>query len=155
MEKAIVVYFSCTDTTAKKAEVLAQILKTKAWRLQAKIPYTQADLTWQNATSRANQEQEDETSRPEFVPLELPEFETLFLGYPTWWGLPPRLIETFLESLDLTGKRIVLFTTSGSSTPEKGLAELKQLFSQVEFGPAKRVNNATATELVAWIKTLK
>lgn len=116
---------------------------------------TQVDLTWQNATSRANQEQEDETSRPEFVPLELREFETLFLGYPTWWGLPPRLIETFLESLDLTGKRVVLFTTSCSSTPEKGLAELKQLFSQVEFGPAKRINNATATELTAWIKTLK
>lgn len=155
MEKAIVVYFSCTGTTAKKAELLAELLKTKARRLQAKIPYTQADLTWQNATSRANQEQEDGTSRPEFVPLELPKFETLFLGYPTWGGLPPRLIETFLESLDLTGKRVVLFTTSGSSTPEKGLAELKHHFPQVEFGPVKRVNNATATELATWIKTLK
>lgn len=154
MEKPLVVYFSCTDTTAKKAKLLAQLLKTKALRLTAKVPYTSADLTWQNATSRANREQEDPACRPEFEPLELPEFETLFLGYPTWWGIPPRLIETFLESLELTNKHVVLFTTSGSSAPEKGRSELKRLFPQVTFGPVKRVNNATEAELNAWLTTL-
>ncbi|WP_416381617.1 flavodoxin [Lactobacillus amylovorus] len=87
---------------------------------------TSVDLDCHNDTSRANEEQSDKKSRPASKPLKIYDFDTLILGYPTWWGSAPRIIDSLVESLNLKGKTILPFITSCLSTPERGVEELKQ-----------------------------
>lgn len=114
---ALVVYFSCTGNTAQIAEMIAGHMDADLYAIVPEIPYTAEDLNYGNASSRANAEQNDPLSRPaisgEMAPIA--EYDTIFLGYPIWWGKAPKIISTFLESHDFSGKTIVPFCTSGSS----------------------------------------
>lgn len=117
MKKALVAYFSASGVTEQVAEKLASAAHADCFRIQPKIAYTKADLDWTNKSSRSSVEMSDPASRPEIVNenLDVSSYDTIFIGFPIWWYVAPTIINTFLESFDLSGKTIVPFATSGGS----------------------------------------
>lgn len=115
--KSVVVYFSCTDNTKTIAEYVAESTDADIYRIEAAEPYTSADLNYGNTDSRTSKEQNDPLARPE-IAGELPSldrYENIYLGYPIWWGQAPKIMYTFIEHYDLSGKTVIPFCTSGSS----------------------------------------
>ena len=116
-KKSIVVYFSCTDNTKTLAEYVAESTDADIYRIEPSVPYTSADLNYGNADSRTSKEQNDATARPE-ITGELPAldgYENVYLGYPIWWGQAPKILYTFVENCNLSGKTVIPFCTSASS----------------------------------------
>ncbi len=113
----LVACFSATGNTWPLAQYAAQYLNADLFRIQPEVPYTQEDLNYNDPDSRANQEMDDETSRPALAATvdNMDQYDTLVLAFPLWWGQAPRLIETFVEAHDLSGKTVLTFCTSGSS----------------------------------------
>lgn len=152
--KYAIAYFLRTNTTQTEAERLGKVLGVTPVKIEPVKAYTDADINWHNDSSRANREQNDESARPEIKKVNLPDFNVLFLGYPTWWGVAPRLIDTFLESTDLKGKTLVPFATSGSTGPERGGARVKKLAKGADVKDAKRVNGYSEEQLKSWVDSL-
>ncbi|SDA20976.1 Flavodoxin [Ruminococcus sp. YE71] len=115
--KTLVAYFSASGNTARLAKTLADAAGADICEIRPAVPYTAEDLNWQNKESRSSIEMRDRSSRPEIqkIDVELADYDTVFLGFPIWWYVAPTIINTFLESGDFSGKRIILFATSGSS----------------------------------------
>lgn len=155
MSKIAIAYFSRTNTTKREAELLGQILNVTPVAIQPVQPYSDDDINWHDDNCRANREQNDSKARPAIQPVQLPDFDVLFLGYPTWWGVPPRLIDTFLESRDWAGKTIVPFTTSGSTPADRGGRALKQLLPNVDIRDAERTNGYHQAQLQKWLDQLQ
>lgn len=118
MEKILVAYFSASGKTKKKAEAIAEGLGADIYEILPEVPYTKADLNWLNRKSRSSIEMRDKTSRPKIadVNANISAYDTIFLGFPIWWYVAPTIINTFLESYDFAGKKIILFATSGGSS---------------------------------------
>lgn len=156
-KNTIVVYFSRTGNTEKIAEYLIDITGADSYVIQAVVPYTDADIEYNNSSCRANQEQNDKTVRPEIAePISsLDSYDTVFLGYPIWWGQEPRIIDTFLESYDFSDKTVIPFCTSASSgisTSEKNISELVPIGDQLA---GKRFSaSAGKNDVKAWYDTL-
>ena len=132
----IVVYFSRTGNTEKIAEYLIELTGADSYEIEAAVPYSDADIAYNNSGCRANQEQNDKTVRPEIAEpvASLDGYDTVFLGYPIWWGQEPRIIDTFLESYDFSEKTVIPFCTSASSgisVSEKNIAELVPIGNQL------------------------
>ena len=153
----LVIYFSRTGNTEKIAEYLIELTDADSYVIEAAVPYTDDDIKYQDDNCRANKEQNDKTVRPEIAdPIDsIEDYDTIFLGYPIWWGQEPRIIDTFLESYDFSDKTVIPFCTSGSSgigTSEKNIAELVTIGNQLEGRrfPA----GATMDDVKAWYDTL-
>ena len=114
--KTLVVYFSCTGTTELVAEYMTEILGADSYQIVPENPYTEADLAYYT-NGRADQEQNDPDARPAISGgvENMDAYDTIILGYPIWHGQAPRIISTFLESYDFSGKTILPFCTSHSS----------------------------------------
>jgi len=131
MNRKLVAYFSASGITAKVAEILADTIGADLFAIEPKVPYTKADLDWMDKNSRSTLEMKDPASRPEIAKVRdnMEEYDTVFVGFPIWWYVAPTIINTFLESYDLTGKTIIPFATSGGSgmgkTNEKLLPSCK------------------------------
>lgn len=153
----IVVYFSRTGNTEKIANYLLEITGADSYVIQAAVPYSDEDIAYNNSSCRANQEQNDKTVRPEIAdPISsLDGYDTVFLGYPIWWGEEPRIIDTFLESYDLSEKTVIPFCTSGSSgisVSEKNIAALVPIGEQLA---GKRFSaSASKDEVQQWYDSL-
>ena len=117
MSKTLVAYFSASGVTAKVAKNLAQATGADLYEIQPAVPYTSADLNWMDKNSRSSVEMNNRSFRPELKGHDAPvaEYDTIFLGFPIWWGVAPTIVNTFLESYDFSGKTIFLFATSGGS----------------------------------------
>ena len=117
MSRKLVAYFSASGVTAKVAETLAEAIGADIFEIEPKVPYTKADLDWTNRQSRSSIEMNDPSSRPAIAGVRdnMADYDTLFVGFPIWWYVAPTIINTFLESYDLTGKTIIPFATSGGS----------------------------------------
>ena len=115
--RMLVVYFSATGNTESMAETIAEVTGADIYEIVPEDPYTSEDLNYSDDNCRANQEMNDESTRPAISgEIEnIDEYDTIFLGYPIWWGTMPRIINTFLDTYDLSGKTIMPFCTSGSS----------------------------------------
>ena len=115
MSKKLVAYFSASGVTAKVARTLAEAVGANLFEIAPKEPYTKADLNWMDANARSTVEMKDPGSRPELA-AGLPDaaaYDTIYVGFPIWWYVAPTIVNTFLESLDLSGKTVVPFATSG------------------------------------------
>ena len=112
--KILVAYFSVTNMTKKIAEIISTELKCDIYRIQPETNYKKEDLNWQDPKSRTQKEQKDKKARPKLLKLDarIKDYDTILLGFPIWWYIPPRIINTFLESYDFTNKNIVLWGTS-------------------------------------------
>ena len=117
MSKKLVAYFSASGVTAKVAERLSESIGADLHEITPKVRYTDADLDWREKTSRSSIEMSNPASRPEIERIRdnMKDYDTIYLGFPIWWYIAPTIINTFLESYDLTGKTIVPFATSGGS----------------------------------------
>lgn len=117
MSKTLVAYFSAGGITKRAAEKLADAIGADIYEIRPKVPYTSADLDWQDKRSRSSMEMNDPSSRPALADKEadIAAYERIFLGFPIWWYTAPAIVRTFLESYDFTDKTIVLFATSGGS----------------------------------------
>ncbi len=117
LSSILVAYFSATGTTANVAKNLATVINAPVYEIKAAQPYTNTDLDWQDENSRSSLEMEGKVPYPELADLNVPvkDYDIIFLGFPIWWGTAPKIINKFVQSYDLSGKKIVLFATSGGS----------------------------------------
>ena len=124
--KTLVAYFSATGTTERAANTLASKLGCDIYEIKPAVPYTSADLNWMDKNSRSSLEMKDKSSRPAIVKdgLDVSKYDRILVGYPVWWYTAPTVINTFLESYDFSGKKIVLWATSGGSGLGKARIDL-------------------------------
>ena len=139
MSKRLVVYFSASGKTAKVAEKLADGIGADIYEIKPEVKYTKADLNWMNKNSRSSVEMNDKSYRPAIITgdVDIAGYDTIYLGFPIWWYVAPTVINTFLEAYDFSGKKIVLFATSGSSGFGSTAAELRPSAPNAEIVEAK------------------
>ena len=127
--KILVAYFSCTGNTKTLAENSAEVLKADLYEIKPKIPYTSEDLNWNDETTRATVEQRTEKARPELADKDakIENYDTIIIAYPIWWHVAPRIIDTFMESYDFSGKKVMAISTSGGSDITASVDELKAI----------------------------
>ncbi len=157
MSKTLVAYFSASGTTAKVAKNLAEAVGADLYEIKPAEPYTQADLNWMDKKSRSSVEMNDKSSRPALADkdADISSYDQILLGFPIWWYVAPTIINSFLESYDFSGKKIVLFATSGGSGFGKAVDGLKGSAADVVITEGKILNgNPSPDELKAWVNTL-
>lgn len=134
MNKTSITCFSCSSNTRNVALKLKEILKGDIFEIEPSIPYTDADLNWENENSRSSVEMKDASARPDIKnKINIADYETIYLGFPIWWYTAPRIINTFLESYDFTNKKVYLFATSGGSNLDNTYLELTKLYPNINF----------------------
>ncbi|MDD3797396.1 MAG: flavodoxin [Lachnospiraceae bacterium] len=157
IEKILVAYFSNTGTTKSVAEKAADILKADVYEIVPKDPYTEADLAYYT-NGRADQEQDNPDARPAIAgdALDMTQYDTVLVGYPIWHGQAPRIISTFLESYDFTGKTIVPFCTSHSSGIGSSADNLHLLAEDAEWMEGRRFGaDHTKEDVEVWLNEMK
>lgn len=156
-KKVLVVYFSATGTTEKVAQRLARVVEADIYEITPAQPYSRDDLDWTNPKSRSSVEMNDPESRPEVKPIDVDirQYDCIFLGYPIWWDLAPRAVNTFIESNDMAGKTVIPFATSGGSGISGSVAALKRAHPAVKWQDGKLLNGANEKSLKAWLETLE
>ena len=156
MKKALVAYFSASGVTEQVAEKLASAAHADCFRIQPKIAYTKADLDWTNKSSRSSVEMSDPASRPEIVNenLDISSYDAIFIGFPIWWYVAPTIINTFLEAYDFSGKKIVLFATSGGSGFGNTVKELQSSAPDAVITEGRLLNCGTKQEISEWVNSL-
>ena len=156
--KRLVTYFSASGVTKKAAENLSKTVGADVFEIEPKVPYTKADLNWQDKKSRSSVEMKDKSSRPEIAKKlsNMSDYDVVFLGFPIWWYVAPTIINTFLESYDFSGKTIILFATSGGSGFGNTVENLKGSVSHTTTIKDGRVLNGNIDnkELAAWAKSI-
>ncbi|MGN0295100.1 MAG: flavodoxin [Lachnospiraceae bacterium] len=154
MSRRLVAYFSAGGTTKKAAEGLAKAAGADLFEIRPAVPYTSADLNWMDKKSRSSMEMNDPASRPGIAgKLEnMADYDTVFIGFPIWWYVAPRIISTFVESYDFSGKILVPFATSGGSGMGKTVDELKKLSPDADWRAGKMVNGISGKALADWVK---
>lgn len=152
-KKSVVVYFSATGTTEEVAKQIAVEADADLLAITPRVAYTSADLDWRNKQSRSSVEMNDSKSRPAIkASKDLSKYETIYLGYPIWWNLAPRIVNTFIEAAKLDGKTIIPFATSGSSSITNSVSVLKQTYPNIKWQDGKLMNNATKADIKAFVK---
>ncbi|MDO5570473.1 MAG: flavodoxin [Bacteroidales bacterium] len=148
--KKLVVYFSCTGTTKKAAQELAKTINADLFEIKPEIPYTPADLDWNNKKSRSSVEMKNLDSRPAIASkvTNINSYDAVFIGFPIWWDLAPTIINTFIESYDLNNKMIVPFATSGGSGIENSQKNLKKSYPKLKVVSGKLLNGKINNETI-------
>ncbi len=157
MKKILVAYFSASGETKKLAKTIAGVTGGDLFEIAPQVPYTAADLDWMDAGSRSTVEMKDKKSRPAMAGQvqDMGQYETVFVGFPIWWYQAPRIIETFLESYDFTGKKVVPFATSGGSGLGKTEDILKAVCPGAQWLPGKRLRSGESAGAVqGWVDKL-
>lgn len=157
MSKKLVAYFSASGTTAAAAKNLAEAAGAGLYEIKPQMPYTSADLNWNDKKSRSSREMNDKSSRPPLADQTAPvaDCDVIFLGFPIWWYTAPTIVNTFLESYDFSGKTIVLFATSGGSGLGRSAADLKASAPGAVIRDGKLLNGQQTKEaLASWVNSL-
>ena len=158
MSRKLVAYFSASGVTAKVAESLSEAIGADLYEIEPEVPYTKADLDWMDKQSRSTIEMNDPASRPAIREMRdnMDDYDTVFVGFPIWWYVAPTIINTFLESYDLTGKTIIPFATSGGSGMGKTNEKLQPSCPNSKLIEGKVFKkSASKSELAAWVDGLK
>lgn len=152
MSKVLVAYFSASGVTKRAAQRLAKAAGADLFEIRPAIPYTHADLDWMNKKSRSSVEMNDPASRPEIADRlsDMAGYDTVFIGFPIWWYVAPRIIATFVESYDFSGKTLVPFATSGGSGMGRTVEELNKLCPNASWKNGRMLNNISDKELADW-----
>ena len=138
--KTIVVYFSATGTTKAAAEQIARAEKATLWEIEAAEPYSAADLDWRNKQSRSSLEMKDPEARPTIKQCtNIMPYDTIYVGYPIWWGICPRIINSWLDNNlpQLEGKTLIPFATSGGSGIEQSVKYLRKTYPSLTWQDGK------------------
>ena len=158
MSNKLVAYFSATGKTECLAGQLAETVGADLYEIKPQVPYTEADLDWEDPNSRSTIEMNDPASRPALADHEanVEEYDTVFIGFPIWWYVAPTIINTFLEAYDFSGKKIVLFATSGGSGMGKTAEVLKGCLPDTAVIAAEKMLNGHPDQetLKEWADTI-
>ena len=158
MSKKLVAYFSASGVTADAAKKIAEATGAELYEICPAIPYTEADLDWRDQNSRSTVEMKDKSSRPAIADknANVAESDVIFLGFPIWWYTAPTIINTFLEGYDFSGKKIVLFATSGSTDFGSSSVDLSKSVSDTAVITEGIVVHGTQDSGVwkSWVETL-
>ncbi len=156
MKKRLVAYFSASGVTKKVAEMVAKAADCDLYEITPKVPYTTADLNWMDKKSRSSVEMSDKSIRPEIAgaDLDVSAYDEILIGFPIWWYVAPTIINTFLESHDFAGKKIILFATSGGSGFGNTVKELQPSAPGAEIVEGKLLNRATQQTVTNWVEEL-
>ena len=151
-KKVLVVYFSATGTTRQVAKQIAATADADICEIIPAKPYFGADLDWNNQQSRSSVEMSNPEARPEIkaVSVDVSKYDYIFLGYPIWWDLAPRAVNTFIEAADLAGKTVIPFATSGSSGIANSVAVLKKSYPKIKWQTGKLLNRVSEKEIADW-----
>ena len=155
--KKLVAYFSATGTTARVADTLAEAIGANLFEIVPEQPYTAADLDWRDKDSRSSHEMDDESCRPAVVGgvENMATYDTVFVGFPIWWYVEPRIVDSFLEAYDFSGKTIVPFATSGSSGLGKAPQRMAELAPGATVLEGRMLNgNPDTDELRTWAESV-
>ena len=157
MSKILVTYFSASGVTEKAAKKLAAVANADLFEIKPVQPYTDADLDWTDKKSRSTIEMNDPSSRPAIADKggNMSDYDTVFVGFPVWWYVEPRIIDTFLESYDFSGKTVIPFATSGGSGLGKTADNFRKILGKnVKVDEGKVLNRVTEADLQSWLKSL-
>lgn len=153
MNKSLVAYFSASGVTKKMAERLAQETGADLFEIKPEIPYTNADLDWQNKKSRSSVEMNNRSCRPAISSqiTDMAQYQTVFIGFPIWWYREPSIIDTFMEAYDFSDKTIIPFATSGGSGMGSSGENMQALATGAKVMGGKRfMANVSGRELADW-----
>lgn len=156
-KNVLIAYFSATNNTENIANHLNEILDADLYEIVPETPYTSDDLNYNDSNSRSSQEMNDSDARPAISGSvdNMEQYDVIFLGYPIWWGEAPRIINTFLESYDLSGKTIAPFCTSASSPMGSSATRLQELTDGTTWLEGQRFSgNASVADVQSWVDTL-
>ena len=157
MSKTLVAFFSASGTTKRVAEKLAAAAGGDLYEIRPAVPYTGADLDWQDKHSRSSVEMSDPSSRPQLADKDagIADYDRIFLGFPIWWYTAPAIIRSFLESYDFTGKTIILFATSGGSGLGKTAGDLAGICPGGKIIEGRLLNgNPSEAALKQWAESV-
>ena len=155
MAKALVAYFSASGVTKKLSENLAGAIGADLFEIVPVDPYTDADLNWRDKNSRSSIEMNDRSCRPAIATRveDMAQYDTVFVGFPVWWYRQPSIIDTFLESYDFAGKKIVPFCTSGGSGLGQAPEYMQELVPAANVLMGRRLSaNVSEEELKNWVE---
>ena len=153
-KKVLTAVFSASGVTKRVGEKIAEISGGDFFEIVPEEIYTAADLDWRDKQSRSTLEMNDPSSRPAIRGRveNMEDYDTVIIGFPIWWGIAPRIIETFLESYDFSGKTIIPFVTSGGSGVGRSDAELhKNVSSSVNWKKGKQISRPNEAEIRKWL----
>ncbi|MDE6589376.1 MAG: NAD(P)H-dependent oxidoreductase [Oscillospiraceae bacterium] len=156
-KKILIAYFSATNNTENIANHLNEILDADLYEIVPETPYTSDDLNYNDSSSRSSVEMNDSSARPAISGGvdNMERYDVIFLGYPIWWGEAPRIISTFLESYNLSGKTIAPFCTSGSSPLGSSARNLQGLADSATWLEGRRFSGgASASDVQSWVDGL-
>ena len=152
--KTLVAVFSASGVTKRVGEEIARVAGADFYEIVPKEIYTSADLDWMNKKSRSSIEMNNPSARPEIngKVADMDSYDTVIIGFPIWWGVAPRIIDTFLESYDFSGKKIIPFCTSGGSGVGRSDTALhKDVSGDVKWAKGKQINRANEAEIRRWL----
>lgn len=154
-KKTIVVYFSATGTTKKVADKIASATGCKAFAIEPEKPYTSVDLDWNDKQSRSSIEMADASSRPAIrkSDVDFNAYDIVFLGYPIWWDMAPRVINTFIENNNLKGKTVIPFATSGGSGIGNSVSILRKSYPNINWTDGGLLNQASDKLIHDWLSS--
>ena len=150
--KPLVVYFSATGTTAHAARTIADVTGGTLYEIVPQQAYTSDDLDWNDRQSRSSVEMKDPNARPALkqTKVDIGDYDVIFVGYPIWWNQAPRVVNTFIESHDLKGCKLVPFATSGGSGITNSVKELRKAYPDLEWQDGKLLNGTGRNEVWNW-----
>ncbi len=152
--KSLVAFFSASGVTRAVAGKIAREAGADLFEIEPQVPYSAKDLDWTDRKSRSTLEMTDESSRPEFKKTlnDISGYDTVFIGFPNWWGVEPRIIDTFLESYDFSNKRIAVFFTSGGSGKGKIRERIEKEAGEADVISAERLTSSS--DIPSYVRSL-
>lgn len=157
MSRKLVAYFSASGRTRKTAQALAEAAGADLYEIAPAVKYTGKDLNWNDRNSRSSVEMADKNSRPALADTDakIADYDVIFIGFPIWWYVAPHIVNSFLESYDFTGKKIILFATSGGSGFGNTVAELTGSAPNAEIIEGRLLNGRPSVDtLKTWVASL-
>lgn len=141
MSKVLVSYFSASGVTKRKAQELANEVNGDLFEIVPKQIYTDEDLNWNNEESRSSIEIKDNNCRPEIadITIDIDSYDTIYVGFPIWWGIAPNVIKSFLDKIDLFNKKIITFCTSGGSSLAPATKDLQETYQNANIESGRRL----------------
>lgn len=155
--RILVTYFSCSGTTREAARELAAVANADLHEIVPEQPYTDADLNWNDRQSRSSVEMRDVTFRPAIAGRVsgMERYDVVFIGFPVWWYIAPTIVNTFIESHDLAGKKVVPFATSGGSGIANCEKNLRKAYPEIDWCAGKLLNRPLPEKQFAeWLETI-
>ena len=141
MSKILISYFSASGITRRKAKELADELNGDLFEITPKQLYTNEDLNWNNPQSRSSIEIKDKNLRPEIeeINININSYDTIYIGFPIWWGIAPNVIKTFMDKINLNDKKIITFCTSGGSSLAPATKDLQETYPNIDIENGRRL----------------